>query len=666
MFKLYSQYKPTGDQPNAITQLVNSRPFNTTLLGATGSGKTFTIANVIAQQNNAAIILSPNKTLAAQLYEEFSSFFPDNKVCYFVSYYDYYQPESYLPASDIYIPKETKINQEIDRMRLESVASAINRKDTIIISSVSCIYALGNPNDFKTLSISLYKNQTINKEEVIKKLLKIEYTRNDFEKDLHGTFQVYGYAIEINLPYQKEIARIEFNQNKNISSLSWIQKETRLEITSLDNIIIMPAKYFVTTDEKRNNAIQSIVNELNLYLPTLNNKIYEDRLYNRVMNDIELIQATGTCPGIENYSPHFDQRLSPEIPPYTIFDFLENPLIIIDESHLAIPQLKGMFIGDQARKKNLVDFGFRLPSAKNNRPLNFIEIEQKLHNVIFVSATPGEYELTNSKLIIEQIIRPTGIIDPEIEIHTRENQLEYLELQIKEYSKKNLRSLVTVMTKQLAENLATYFEKKNMKICYLHHTIKTQQRTAILHSLRQGEFDCLIGINLLREGLDLPEVGLVAIMDADIESFLRDKRSLIQTIGRAARNVDGKVILFADQISKSMQAAIQETERRRKIQREYNLDHNIHPTSTKRIVEKTIHKATNANIKIKNLETDTQISETKKDLGIRALNKKIKEYKNNIINLIDKNNFPEAKIFKKKLDELQVLLIHLKIKNKKK
>lgn len=660
-FILQSNFSPTGDQPKAISQLISSRPNNATLLGITGSGKTFTIANVIANQTQPTLILSPNKTLAAQLYEEFTKFFPQNKVCYFVSYYDYYQPESYLPASDVYIPKETKINQEIDRMRLESVTCAINRKDTIIISSVSCIYALGNPHDFKSLSLSLQKNQYITKDNIIKKLLKIEYIRNDFEKNQHGTFQVYPYAIEINLPYQKESARIEI-QNNTISYISWICRETRLEKELIDNILIMPAKYFVTTDEKKAKAIESITRELDEYLPTLKNALYEERLYNRVTNDIELIKSTGTCPGIENYSPHFENRLSHNVPPFTIFDFLENPLIIIDESHLAIPQLKAMYIGDQARKKNLIEFGFRLPSAANNRPLQFSEIEKKLKNVIFVSATPGEYELTNSNIIVEQIIRPTGILDPIIEIHQRINQLEYLESQINHYKKKNLRTLVTVMTKQLAEDLASYFEKKNMKICYLHHAIKTQQRTTILHNLRNGVFDCLIGINLLREGLDLPEVGLVAIMDADIESFLRDKRSLIQTIGRAARNIEGKVILFADKISQSMQNAIDETDRRRSIQIAYNQKNNITPTSTQRIVEKTITKQmpqNTKNDKNKNNQILTKIN-------ISSIKKEMLELKKIIMAYIDENKFQEAKIIKKRLDQLQDLQITLKIKNKKK
>lgn len=650
LFILESPFKPTGDQPQAIQKLVESRPNQATLLGVTGSGKTFTIANVIAQQKRQVIIISPNKTLAAQLYEEFYRFFPHNKVCYFVSYYDYYQPESYLPATDVYIPKETKINQELDRMRIESVAASITREDTIIICSVSCIYALGNPTDFRELSITFKKNQNISQKETIQKLLKIEYHRNDIDKTIHGTFQIYPQAIEINLPYQKEIARIEFNNNQ-ISYIGWLHKETREELQELDSILIMPAKYFITTDEKKERAIKSILQELETYLPTLKNEIYKERLENRVMRDVELIRATGTCQGIENYSPHFEGRLSADTPPFTIFDFCNDPLIIIDESHLAIPQLKGMYIGDQARKTNLVEFGFRLPSAKNNRPLQFTEIEKKFKNVIYVSATPGEYELSHSNIVAEQIIRPTGILDPKIEIHPRHNQLNYLEIQINEYKEKNLRTLITVMTKKLAEDLATYFEKKDMKVCYIHHSIKTPQRTEILHKLRMGEFDCLIGINLLREGLDLPEVGLVCIMDADIESFLRDKRSLIQTIGRAARNIYSKVILFADTISQSMQIAIDETNRRRKIQEEYNIKYNIQAKSTTRTVEKSILK-----YKIQEQKKTTLKKKEYHFFTVEEIKKEIKKIEKKMTILIESGYINEAKVIKKEWEELQKIL----------
>lgn len=647
LFTLHAPFQPTGDQPSAINALINSRPANATLLGVTGSGKTFTIANVIAQQEQQVIVMSPNKTLAAQLYEEFARFFPENKVCYFVSYYDYYRPESYLPVSDMYIEKETRINQEIDRMRIESVAAAINRKDTIIICSVSCIYALGNPKDFKDLSFSLHIHQKVSQKHIIEELLKIEYQRNDIDKTRHGTFCVYPQAIEVILPYQKEIVRIECDDNE-ISYIGWLQKETRMEVNRLDTVLIMPAKYFVTTDEKKKRAILSIEKELDDCLATMTNPIFKERLQNRVLRDLSLIELTGGCQGIENYSPHFEGRLTGETP-YTIFDFCDNPLIIIDESHLAVPQLKAMYLGDQARKTNLVEYGFRLPSAKQNRPLQFSEIEKKLKNVIFVSATPGEYELAHSKLIVEQIIRPTGIVDPQIEIHGRENQMEYLKSQIDRYIGLGFRALVTVMTKQLAEDVATFFEKKKMKVCYLHHLIKTPQRTEILHKLRIGEIDCLIGINLLREGLDLPEVGLVAIMDADIESFLRDKRSLIQTIGRAARNIESKVILFADKISDSMKNAIEETNRRRIIQEEYNQKNNITPVSTKRDIDKSIVKTRKAEESIKN---DIDF----KSLSQLEIKKEIKKIEKKMITLIEQNDLQKAKELKKQWDELRNLI----------
>jgi excinuclease ABC subunit B len=653
-FILESPYLPSGDQPQAIEKLVELRPSNTVLMGVTGSGKTFTIANVIAKQTQSVIILSPNKTLAAQLYEEFYRFFPHNKVCYFVSYYDYYQPESYLPATDVYIEKETKINQEIDRMRIESVSAAVNRKDTIIVSSVSCIYSLGNPKDFKELSLPLVKNQNITQKKVIEELLKIEYKRNDHDIKMHGTFSVRGNSIEVVLSYQKEALRIECTDEK-ISYLSWIHQETRLEIQSLEDTIIMPAKYFVTTEEKKNKAIKSIKQELDSYLPTLTNSLYQERLYTRVMRDIEFIKETGTCPGIENYSAHFDSRLDGK-EPYTLFDFLDNPLIIIDESHLAIPQLRGMYIGDQARKKNLIEYGFRLPSSRFNRPLSFPEVEKKLHNVIYVSATPGEYELANAVSLVEQVIRPTGIIDPEIEIHPRKNQLEYLESEIRAQIKKNARILVTVMTKKMAEDLSLYFEKKEIKACYLHHSIKTQQRTELLHKLRNGVFDCMIGINLLREGLDLPEVGLVAIMDADIESFLRDKRSLIQTIGRAARNNDSKVILFADKISSPMEEAIQETNRRRTIQQEYNQTHDITPKKTNRSIKKSILSLSPE----KKIQKSTMKKENKELERFKKLPMKKKilfltKLKKEIIALFKQGDLDNAKNQKKILEEYEKL-----------
>lgn len=592
LFTLHNPFAPSGSQPEAIARLTAARPGKSTLLGVTGSGKTFTIANVIAQQDKPVLIISPNKTLAAQLYEEFSRFFPENKVCYFVSYYDYYQPESYMPAQDIYIPKETKVNSEIERLRVEATASVITRKDTIIIASVSCIYSLGNPSDYKDLAFQLAVGQKIGRDELIKKLVSIEYKRNAIAKDA-GTFQVFGSTIEVNLPYLKDRLRIECSDDA-IESLQWIHPHTNAVIYSLDTTLVFPAKHFVTTDNQKAKALASIKKELELTAPTLQNPLYKERLVTRVTHDLEMLEQMGYCSGIENYTLHFDRR-EPGTPPFSLLDFFgDDFLIVIDESHIAIPQLKGMYAGDRARKKSLIEYGFRLPSAFENRPLRFEEIERFFKDVIFVSATPGAYEIAASDCVVEQIIRPTGLVDPLLEVHGRTNQLEYLIEQIKITTEKGYRTLITVLTKKLAEQLALYLEEQQMSVCYLHSDLKTPERTKLLQQLRDKEFDCLVGVNLLREGLDLPEVALVAIMDADVESFLRDQRSLIQTIGRAARNTESRVILFADTITGSMRSAMNETHRRRMMQQAYNEEHGIVPVTVTRTVTKSINNLQDA------------------------------------------------------------------------
>jgi excinuclease ABC subunit B len=586
IFKLHTPFPPAGSQPEAIKQLRESRPGKSTLLGVTGSGKTYTIANIIAQQSKPVLILAPNKTLAAQLYEEFSQFFPENKICYFVSYYDYYQPESYMPAQDIYIPKETKVNSEIERLRVEATASLINRQDTIVIASVSCIYSLGNPNDYRELALSLHVGQKISRAELLRQLIFIQYIRNDVELTA-GKFCVRGNTVIINLPYQKDMLKVELYGDE-IEALSWINKQTNDVTKELDNSIIFPARHFVTTQDMKDAARISIQQELEDWLPQVENPVYRERIKQRVSHDLEMIDQTGYCSGIENYSAHFDGRLK-NGHPYSLFDFFPDDfLLIIDESHMAIPQLRGMFAGDQARKKSLIEFGFRLPSARENRPLKFEEIENYFNDVIFVSATPGEYELTHSHNVVEQIIRPTGLVDPTITVHGRNGQITHLLHEIQKTTAAGYRSLVMVMTKKLAEELARYLEEHQIKVCYLHSDLKTPQRTELLQKLRLGIFDCLVGVNLLREGIDLPEVALVAIMDADLESFLRDKRSLIQIIGRAARNTYAHVILFADKITGSMAAAIDETNRRRTLQCAYNEKHGITPQTVKRDVIKSI------------------------------------------------------------------------------
>lgn len=574
--------------------------------------------------------------------------FPENKVCYFVSYYDYYQPESYLPAQDIYVPKETKVNTEIERLRVEAAASMINRRDTIVIASVSCIYSLGNPADYKNLALKLKVGQTIARKDLLQQLIFIQYVRNDVQK-VSGTIQVIGNTIEVNLPYQKDKLRIEMSGN-TIEALQWVSKQNNKVEMNLDNTVVFPAKYFVTPKDRIDAAVESIRSELNEYAPTLKNPIYQERIRQRVSHDIEMLQEVGYCSGIENYSIHFDGRSTGQ-KPYTLFDFYNDKdfLLIIDESHIAVPQLHGMYAGDRSRKKALIEFGFRLPSAFDNRPMQFHEIETYFNDVIFVSATPGQYELNHSDTIVEQIIRPTGLVDPEIEIHGREGQIDHLIAQINETTHKGFRTLVTVLTKKLAEELAHYLEERHIKVCYLHSELKTPQRTELLQKLRLGVFDCLVGVNLLREGLDLPEVALVAIMDADIESFLRDKRSFIQTFGRAARNTESKVIMYADRITKSMQAAIDETNRRRELQIAHNTKHQIVPKTVQRDVVKSI-----ANIQEAIALASKQSNKKKKATPLSAEQKEalIKQLREAMMKAAEDLDFEKAIALREELQKL--------------
>jgi len=590
IFTLISSFSPAGSQPVAISELSAQRSGRSVLLGVTGSGKTFTLANVIAQQQRQVLILSPNKTLAAQLYEEFSHFFPHNKVCYFVSYYDYYQPESYLPAQDIYIPKETKINSEIERLRIESTASLINRRDTIVIASVSAIYSLGNPHDYRSMTVKLHVGQKLSRAALIGMLVALQYARNDTGNN-SGTFRVIGGSITIHLPYLQDFVRIELFGGE-VERIELLERHNYRVVRELDTMLIFPAKHFVTTDEQRQVAIARIRADLAREYEALENLLYKERLHTRTNHDIEMLLNTGYCQGIENYARYFDGR-SPGEQPYCLFDFFDDDfLLILDESHIAIPQLRGMYNGDRARKKSLVDYGFRLQAAFDNRPLQFEEIECYFKDVIFVSATPGPYELDaiqkEQHEVVEQVVRPTGVLDPEVSVFPRVGQMDHLLSHIQKTTEKGFRTLITVLTKKIAEELAEYLENKKIKVCYLHSDINTPERTELLLKLRQGIFDCLVGINLLREGLDLPEVAFVAIMDADIEGFLRDERSLVQTIGRAARNTESKVFLYADKMTKSIKRALAETSRRRVVQMQYNEKHGIIPRTVSREVSASI------------------------------------------------------------------------------
>ena len=601
-FEINSEFLPTGDQPQAIDDLVkgSKTKMNQTLLGVTGSGKTFTVANVIANTGKNALIISHNKTLAAQLYSELKQFFPKNNVGYFVSYYDYYQPESYLPQTDTYIEKDTQINEKIEKLRLEATAMLLSGEPTIIVSTVSCIYSLGSPKEWEDMAIILNKNEKISRTEIIKKLINARYERNDVEL-IPGNFRVKGDTLDVIPAYSQDVIRISLfgNEIEKISILDNVSLDVKKDV---DVFKIFPAKHYLIAKDIRDKAVKSIKSELKKTLSTLP-ELEKQRLEMRTKYDLEMIEELGYCSGIENYSRHFDGR-NPGEPAFCLLDFFGKEfLLVIDESHVTLPQLHGMYKGDFSRKKSLIDYGFRLPSAFDNRPLKFEEFEKKLKDVIFVSATPGEYEKKRSKQIVEQLVRPTGLIEPNDEIRKPQGQIDDLIKEVSIRAKKNERTLVTTLTKRMAEDLAEYLSKKEVRVRYLHSEIEGLQRTELIRQLRLGEFDVLVGINLLREGLDIPEVSLVAILDADKEGFLRNDTSLIQTCGRAARNVEGKVIMYADNITRSMKSAISETERRRQKQMKYNETHEIIP--------KTIIKS----IPEQEIELDEIKNKSKTDLG---------------------------------------------------
>ena len=601
-FEINSEFLPTGDQPQAIDNLVkgSKTEMNQTLLGVTGSGKTFTVANVIANTGKNALIISHNKTLAAQLYSELKQFFPKNNVGYFVSYYDYYQPESYMPQTDTYIEKDTQINEKIEKMRLEATAMLLSGEPTIIVSTVSCIYSLGSPKEWEDMAITLKKNEEISRNEIIKKLINARYERNDVEL-VPGNFRVKGDTIDVIPAYSQDIVRISLfgDEIERITILDNVGLDIKKQIESFK---IFPAKHYLIAKDIRDHAVKSIKTELKDRLSRLP-ELERQRLEMRTKYDLEMIEELGYCSGIENYSRHFDGRSEGE-PAFCLLDFYGKEfLLVIDESHVTLPQLHGMYKGDYSRKKSLIDYGFRLPSAFDNRPLKFEEFEKKLKDVIFVSATPGDYEKNRSKKIVEQLVRPTGLIDPVVEIRKSEGQMDDLIKEVTARAKRNERTLVTTLTKRMAEDLAEYLSKKEIRVRYLHSEIEGLQRTELIRQLRLGEFDVLVGINLLREGLDIPEVSLVAILDADKEGFLRNNTSLIQTFGRAARNSEGKVIMYADNITKSMKSAISETDRRRQKQIEYN--------EKNKIIPKTIIKS----IPEQETELDEIKNKSKTDLG---------------------------------------------------
>jgi len=651
MFELVSDYKPTGDQPKAIEYLSKGieegKKFQT-LLGVTGSGKTFTMANIINKVQKPTLVLAHNKTLAGQLYSEFKEFFPHNNVEYFVSYYDYYQPESYIPQSDTYIEKDSSINDEIDKLRHSATLSLFETRDVIIVASVSCIYGLGDPVDYEEMMLSLRPGMEKSRDDVMRKLISMQYARNeiDFKR---GTFRAKGDILEIYPSSQSESAvRIEF-WGDEIEKINEINPLTGKAIGSRKHILIPPASQYVTSKDKMNRAIETIEEELEeqvQFFKSQNKLIEAQRIEERTNFDIEMMKETGFCSGIENYSRHISQRPAGS-PPYTLFDYFPKDfLLLVDESHATIPQVRAMYNGDRARKESLVKYGFRLPSAFDNRPLKFEEFEKRLNQVVFVSATPADYEKEHSKdNVVEQIIRPTGLLDPKIEVKPVANQIDDLLEQIRIRAEKGERVLVTTLTKKMAEDLTAYLKSLDIKVNYMHSDTKALERMEIIRKLRLGEFDVLVGINLLREGLDIPEVSLVAILDADKEGFLRSERSLIQTIGRAARNTDGTVIMYADELTESMEKAISETNRRRKIQEEYNKEHGITPTTIKKSVRESISATSVADIEVEyKLEKEEDIKET------------ITKLTDEMLEAASKMEFERAAELRDKIKELEKLM----------
>ena len=649
MFKLHSEYKPTGDQPQAINQLVKGieegKKFQT-LLGVTGSGKTFTMANIIEKTQKPTLVLAHNKTLAGQLYSEFKEFFPENNVEYFVSFYDFYQPEAYVPVSDTYIEKDAQINDEIDKLRHSATASLFETRNTIIVASVSCIYGLGDPIDYENMIISLRTGMIKDRNELLKKLIKLQYTRDDLSLK-RGTFRARGDVVEVFTSTEGEtgVIRISF-WGDEIERMDQVNSVTGKVEGERKHIMIFPNSHYVTTDEKMNKAISTIEEELKERVEYFkeNNKLIEaQRIEERTNFDIEMMKETGFCQGIENYSRHISGR-EPGSTPYTLFDYFpDDYLLLIDESHATIPQVRAMYNGDRARKESLVNYGFRLPSAFDNRPLKFQEFEERINQCIFVSATPGDYEKEHTEATVEQIIRPTGLLDPKIEVKPIDIQVDDLIEQINERTKKGERVLVTTLTKKMAEDLTGYLKNIDIKVRYMHSDIKTLERSEIIRDLRLGKFDVLVGINLLREGLDIPEVSLVAILDADKEGFLRSERSLIQTIGRAARNTDGKVIMYADELTDSMEKAIKETNRRREIQENYNKEHNITP--------KTINKAIRESIRA-TYQVAEDSAEYKMEAG-ETLQQTIDRLTQEMIKFANELDFENAAKIRDKIKELK-------------